>query len=379
MQTPPSTTLSSPRRHPLLLATLGLAIAGLSATIALGLAAPGRAAPADPPPPADAPTALTVALTSLQPASFPLRIAANGSVLPWQEASVGTEANGLRLAQVLVNVGDSVRRGQLLARFAADTVEAELAQSRAALAEAEAAHAEAAANARRAQVLQESGALSAQQIEQYVTAERTQQARVNAARAVERAQQLRLAHAQVVAPDDGVISARTATVGAVLPAGQELFRLIRGGRLEWRAEVAAADLAHMAPGQAARITLAGGDAVDGRVRMLSPLVDVQTRNGLAYVDLPRGSSARAGMFARGEIVLGTAPVQTLPQAAVHLRDGFSHVVRVGPDARASLVRVQVGRRHGERVEITAGLQPEDRVVASGVDFLADGDPVRIAQ
>ena len=168
-------------------------------------------------------------------------------------------------------------------------------------------------------------------------------------------------------------------MGAVLPAGQELFRLIRGGRLEWRAEVAAAELARLAPGQAARITLAGGDAVDGRVRMLSPLVDVQTRNGLAYVDLPRGSSARAGMFARGEIVLGTAPVQTLPQAAVHLRDGFSHVMRVGPDARASLVRVQAGRRHGERVEITAGLQPEDRVVASGVDFLADGDQVRIAQ
>ena len=60
-------------------------------------------------------------------------------------------------------------------------------------------------------------------------------------------QQLRLRQTRVLAPDNGVISARSATVGAVLPAGQELFRLIRQGRLEWRAEVAAADLARLKP------------------------------------------------------------------------------------------------------------------------------------
>lgn len=363
-------------RHPLARAALWLAAAGLAVTVALA-ATSARPTPASPPAPSAGQAALAVSTTGLQPATFPVRIAANGSISAWQEASVGTEANGLRLTQVLVNVGDTVRRGQPLARFAAETIEAELAQSRAAVAEAEAALAEAGANARRAQVLQESGALSGQQIEQYLTAERTLQARVDAARAVERTQQLRLAHTHISAPDDGVISARTATVGAVLPAGQELFRLIRGGRLEWRAEVAAADLARLAPGQKARITLAGADAIEGRLRMLSPVVDVQTRNGLAYVDLPPGGSARAGMFARGEITLGTAPVQTLPHGAVQLRDGFSYVMRVEPDSRVTQVRVEAGRRLGNQVEITGGLQPADRVVASGVDFLGDGDLVRI--
>ena len=123
--------------------------------------------------------------------------------------------------------------------------QAELAQSKAAMAETEATLAEAAANAQRARELQASGALSAQQINQYLTAERTAQARLEAQRALFKTQQLRLAQTQVLAPDNGVISARNATVGAVVPAGMELFRLIRQGRLEWRAEVVANELTGM--------------------------------------------------------------------------------------------------------------------------------------
>lgn len=326
---------------------------------------------------------LTVAVARLQSATFPIRIAANGNIVAWQEASIGTETDGLRLIDVKVNVGDTVRRGQALATFASDTVEAELAHSRATVAEAEVALAEAAIDAQRARALLETGALSAQQIGQYIATERTARARLTAARAVERTHELHLAQTRITAVDDGVISARTATVGAVLPAGQELFRLIRGGRLEWRAEVASADLVKLESGDKAgrhkaRIALPGGGVIEGRLRMLSPVIDIPTRNGLAYVDLPLGNTARTGMFARGEIELGAEEVMALPQSAVRLREGFSYVMRVGPDSRVIETRVTVGRRSGDCVEIISGLATDDRVVVSGVSFLNDGDLVRVA-
>jgi RND family efflux transporter MFP subunit len=321
--------------------------------------------------------ALTVTTTTPQTSTLAVKIAANGNIAAWQEASIGTEANGLRLAEVRVGVGDTVRRGQVLAVFAPDTVQAELGQIRAAVAEAEAHLAEAAANAQRARDLATTGALSQQQIHQYVTAERTAKARLDAQRAAARAQELRLRQTQVLAPDNGVISSRSATVGAVLPAGQELFRLIRQGRLEWRAEVASAELARLKPGMPATIFLPTGSQTTGKVRMVGPTVDDKTRNGLVYVDLLASGDAKSGMFARGDFEIGNAQGVTLPQSAVVLREGFSYVMRVGPDGKVSEAKVTLGRRVGDRVEIASGLDPQARVVASGGAFLADGDTVRV--
>ena len=359
---------------------LGSAALLLAAAITLSVrAADDKAASAAPKP------ALTVNVTQPQSASLPVRVTANGSIAAWQEASVGTEANGLRLAEVRVNVGDVVKRGQVLATFAPDTLNADVAQIRAAVAEAEATLAEASANAQRARGLQATGALSEAAINQYFTAERTAKARLDAQRAMAQLQQLRLKQTQVLAPDFGVISARSATVGAVLPAGQELFRMIRQGRLEWRAEVAANDLGVLKPGVAALVTAGSGPAIKGTVRMVAPTVDPQTRNGLVYVDLPAsvgtgavgGSGARAGMFARGEFEIGSGSGLTLPQSAVLLRDGFSYVLRVGSDSKVTQVKVGVGRRVGDRIEITGGIDASARVVASGGGFLGDGDTVRV--
>ena len=332
---------------------------------------------------ASAAVALTVNVTQPQPTALPVRISANGNIAAWQEASVGTEANGLRLAEVRVNVGDVVKRGQVLATFAPDTVRAEVAMNRAAVAEAEATLADAAANAQRARSLQASGALSDAAINQYLTAERTAQARLDAQRAGASTQQLRLRQTQVLAPDAGVISARSATVGAVLPAGQELFRMIRQGRLEWRAEVAANDLAALRPGMRVQVQVGPGAPLNGTLRMVAPTVDPATRNGLVYVDLPNGVAsaghARAGMFARGEFDVASATGLTLPQSAVLLRDGFSYVLRVGADSKVTQVKVGTGRRAGDRIEITSGLDASANVVAAGGGFLGDGDTVRVVE
>ncbi len=350
-------------------------VAVLGAALSVGLAI---AAPTAPPEGArrEQP-ALTVTATRLRPDTLPQRVVAHGNLAAWQEASVGAEANGLRLVDVHANVGDTVRRGQLLATFAAETVQAELAARRAAIAEARVALGEAAANAQRARSLAGSGALSTQQTQQQVAAEGAAQARLDAALAAEALQQLHLTQTRVLAPDDGVISARSATVGAVVPAGQELFRLIRRGRLEWRADVAAADLARLRGVQAVRITLADGEVVDGRLRRLAPLVDPATRNGQALVDVLHNGSARAGMFAQGEFVLGSSPAQTLPRSAVQVRDGFHYVFRISTDSRVVQTKVRTGRAVGDRLEILGGLNSAERVVAAGVAFLGDNDLVQV--
>jgi RND family efflux transporter MFP subunit len=365
-------TQSMKRAPRMLLLFLGASALLGAAALAVRAADDKKAAPQ-----AAARPALTVGTTRPQPASLPLRIAANGNIAAWQEAVIGTEANGLRLSEVRVNVGDVVKRGQVLATFTPDLLQADVTQMRALVAEAEAALAEAAANAARARELQTSGALSEQQINQFLTAERTAQARLEAQRAQAQVQRLRLSQTQVLAPDDGVISARSATVGAVLPAGQELFRMIRQGRLEWRAEVPAADLARVKPGMAASVTVPGAPTLAGKVRMVAPTVDPQTRNGIVYVDLAPSREARAGMFARGEFDVGSVQGLTLPQSAVLLRDGFSYVMRVEPDSTVREVKVTLGQRQGDRVQITGGVDAGTRVVASGGGFLSDGDLVRV--
>lgn len=325
--------------------------------------------------------ALTVTTVLPQQVSMPVKLAANGNLVAWQEASVGAEAGGLRLTQVHVNVGDRVSKGQVLATLAGETLRAEVAQSKASLAEAEAAAADAANNAERARSLQGTGALSSSQINQYLTAEKTARARAEAARALVQAQQVRLDQIDIHAPDSGIISSRTATVGAVVGAGTELFRLIRQGRLEWRAEVTATELGRITTGTTAQLTAASGARLAGRVRMIGPTVDPQTRSALVYVDVTAlpgmAGQARAGMFARGEFDLGARPALTVPQAALVVRDGFSYVYRVNPDQRVSQVKVQTGRMAGDRVEILDGLAADARIVAAGAGFLSDGDLVRV--
>lgn len=322
--------------------------------------------------------ALTVTTARASQSEWPVKLAANGNIAPWQEAIVGAEWAGLRLNEVRVNVGDFVKRGQVLATFAPETMRADLAQQTAAVAEAEAALAEAEANAARARTLQDSGAMSAQQINQYVTAAKTAAARLQAAKAARDNGQLRVGYTRVVAPDDGVISARAATVGAVVGTGQELFRLIRGNRLEWRAEVTAAELAKVAPGQSVTVTTPTGATVSGKVRVVAPTVDTTSRNAIVYVDLAKHAEARAGMFARGEFAVGVTSALSLPQQAVVLRDGFSYVFKLEAGNKVAQLKVQTGRRMADRVEITGGIKAGEEVVASGAAFLAEGDVVRVS-
>lgn len=327
--------------------------------------------------------ALSVNTVQASELKIPVSLHASGSIAAWQEAVIGADVEGLRLREVSVQVGETVRKGQVLAVFNDDSVLADVAQSKAALAEAEANLAEARLNAGRAKKVAGSGVLSEQQTGQYLTTEKTAAAKVQSAKAQLDSQLLRLKHTRVLASDDGVISARNATLGAVAMSGQELFRLLRQHRLEWRAELNAEEMVKVKPGVSVAVNIPHVAKVTGNVRHIAPTLDPQSRNGLVYVDLPDAAKQglRVGMFAEGEFYLGDSPALVVPQEALSLREGFSYVFRLNPPitdrATVSQIKVQLGRHSGNDYEILSGVSAQDHLVASGAAFLADGDTVRV--
>lgn len=358
---------------------IALALLGLGMLVPFFFAGSGPEKPADAAAQRPAKVALTVSLIVPQQLEWPKLLPANGNVVAWQEAVIGPEISNYRITEVRAQVGDQVRQGQVLARIASDTVASELAEARAVVTELEASTSEAKDNAARASELREKGFYSPQLHTQYQTAQHTAAARLAAARARLQAAEVKMSKTAVLASDDGVISARGATVGSLTQSGQELFRLIRGGRLEWRAEVSSADLASIVPGLTATLTGPGGERVTGTVRAVAPSVDPQTRNGLVYVDLPVTSAVQAGMFARGEFELAHSPALTLPQTAVVLREGFAYAFKLEGENRVAQVKVVPGRRVGDRLEIISGLEAKAHVVERGAGFLADGDLVKVVE
>jgi HlyD family secretion protein len=321
---------------------------------------------------------LSVQLITVAAQNLDDTLQVNGSVAPWQEMSVGSEASGLRVSEVLAEVGQSVKKGQVLARFDAETIQADLQAAHAAVMEAQASFENAKATADMVRTIKEPGALSQQQINETFAAEKLALARLKSAQAQVRLREIRLKNTALTAPDDGLIVSRQISIGKISNPGEEFFKLVRKGRLEWRAELSDKDLGRVKPGQTVRIDSPTG-LVAGKVRVVSPSVDLQSRVGLVYVDFPSGNHGlKGGMYVKGKLTLGNQNALIVPQTALMDRDGFSYVFKVASESsRAQRVKVQVGARQGDKVEIKSGLKAGDKIVQSGVAFLADGDLVKV--
>ena len=306
------------KRNPLFfkIALFGLLVAGGAMWFGGGSKPVQAAAPAA----AVSRPALTVRTTALREDKWARTLQANGSILPWQEAIISAQIQGLRIAEVKVSIGDHVRRGDVLV-----TLDNFLRPSDEA-------------------------------------SERTAQGRI-------------------VAPDDGVISAANANVGSMLQPGVELFRLIRQGRLEWRAELTADELMLIRKGMAVDVSVGEGRVIKGTVRAISPAVNAQTRYGYALVSLPDSGGIIAGAYARGTFHIsgGTQSLQSLPQSAVLQRGSMTYVLVVGADNQVHERAVTVGQRSGDRVQIRQGLKAGEPVVESGGAFLTEGDIVRVVK
>ena len=324
-----------------------------------------------------APVAPPTPVTLVKPKSalWPDQIKATGSIMPWQETHIGSEIGGLRLAEVMISVGDTVTKGQVLARLDTSTVEMDLEAANAQLMEDEGTLAQAVATLNRGNRLAPSGGLSRQELTLYETQKNTAEARVNAARAQVKRQQLRLKFATIVAPDDGVISSSSAFEGAIVGAGSELFRLIRQGRLEWRAEVKGETLLRLSAGQEVIVKSPLGTEVKGRVRRLSPTIDIKTGNGLAYVDLPTGTNLKAGLNVSGSISMAKRKALYLPASAVIREENKARVFKVGAESKIVAIDVTTGRTKDDWIEIVDGLDERSEVVGGEASLLQVGQLV----
>jgi RND family efflux transporter MFP subunit len=355
-----------------LLAAIGVAVALLAALILVlrggstRMHAPVAAAAA--------PAVTTKTLETMQVARG---VVANGTVYAWQEIVVGPEVGGYRVAAVNVEVGDRVRKGQELVQLSEDLLASDVTSKRANLEQAQASLENAESAYRRATSLSGSGALSQSDVDKLRAEELAAKARVEVSKAELQASDLRLRHTRVTAPDDGVISARSVNVGQVAQVGTEMLRLLRQGRVEWRAEIPESRIREIRVGQNVKLTTADGAQLDGKVRAIAPTIESSTRAGLVYVDIPSTGAARPGMFARGEILLGQTAASMVPLSSVVTQDGYTYVFVVNEQQLVVRRRVETGAVHEKLIEIVGGVEPGEHIVDKGAGFLKDGDRVRV--
>lgn len=364
--------VSKRRSLPLMLGTTAV---GLVLVIGGTTAMLSGASHAEVNPPAPV-SALAVTTTEVRFSRLPVSVPASGTIQAVDEIVVGSEVAGLAIAELLADEGDTVKKGQVLARLNSDILEAQLAQTNAQIAAAQATTAEAAANLERAAELGRRGFASKQLIDQRKAAALSQRAQVAIHSAQRDELEARLAQTVITAPTDGVIASRNVAQGQVVGNGMELFRIIRDGKLEWKAELPDHQLNSLRDGQKATV-MAGAAKVEGEIRLISETIDARSRNGVVHVALPADGRLRAGMFARGEMTGGEANVLTLPEAAVVTRDGQSFVFTLTHEGRVQLTKIEAGARTGKLVEVRRGLAQGARVVLDGAGLLSEGDQVRV--
>jgi RND family efflux transporter MFP subunit len=345
----------------------------LATSAALGLTACGKdkAETAAAPPPS-----LAVTLAPAQSATLQRAVLASGPVSAWEEMQLGVELSGLRVTALHVDVGQAVRKGELLLELDHRTLDSELRQAKAAHDEASAGVQLAQVNLKRGQGLASSQLISASALDELRAALVQAQAREATTRAQRDGVALKRSFAELRAPDDGIIAKRLVQPGQVVAAGSQLLTLIRRGRLEWRADLPEAELARVQVGAQAHVQGPRGE-VAGTVRAVSPGVDAATRTGTAYVDLPEPGALTVGAFVRGRILSDASPGLTVPAASVVMRDGYAYVFTVDAQGIAHRQRVTTGATLGERIEIISGLAAGAQVVERGAGFLGEGDRVKV--
>ncbi|MCJ8027111.1 efflux RND transporter periplasmic adaptor subunit [Shinella yambaruensis] len=345
-----------------------------------------------------------IVVTAAETRTLVDRVVATGSVQAVEDVYVTPLVEGLSIRTLAADVGDRVEAGGTLATLNDDALvlqksqtEASLAKANAALAQIEAQLVEAKANADeavrvrdRAQRLVKSGSQSQAAADQAVAAADAALARVNSAEqaiAVSQADikvaqsqiddiDLKLARTAVKSPVAGIVSARTAKIGAIASgAAAPLFTVIRDGEIELKADVSEDGILKLAPDQKATVTLAGGAAtLTGTIRLVEPTLDPQSRLGRVYIRFDEPGKARAGMFASAQIVVEEKEGVVLPLSAVTTAGGKT-VARKVEGGVVKLVPVETGIQDGQVIEIVSGLAAGDEVVAKAGAYVREGDRI----
>ena len=346
---------------------------------------------------------VTVAVAAQK--DFVETVLATGSLVPREEILVGPEVEGLRVTEVLADEGMRVKKGDVLARLVADTLDAQVAQNDAALARATASIAQARSNIvqaearltearnafERAKPLHAAGHMPDATYDQREQASRTAEAQLAASRdalrfseadkaqveAQRREIDWRRSRTSVFAPADGIISRRMARIGGyAVGSGEAMFRIVANGEVELDAEIPETRIALVKVGQEARVEVSGMGTVAGKVRLVSPEVDKGTRLGRVRIYLGANPALRVGTFARGTINTAEGRGIAIPASAVLYTDDGGAVVQLVKDNKVETRKVTLGLVAGKYVEVREGLAEGDAVVARSGTFLRNGDAVQ---
>ncbi len=305
------------------------------------------------------------------------QVVASGSIAARRDAAVGVNGDGGRVTQVLVEPGQSVAKGQVLARIDSSVQVQQSASLAASIRSAEADAALADAELRRAEALVSKGFISKADIDRKTATRDGARAKVAVARAQYAESNARLARMDVRAPAAGLVLARSVETGQVVsPGSGALFRIAEGGVLEMRALVAEQDMARLRPGQPAGVTPTGSTTeYRGSIWLIDPVIDAVSRQGIVRIALAYSPGLRVGAFASTRIAAGETTRPVLPQSAVQVDDKGSYVLIV--DAASKVVRrsVTVGSISDQGVAIASGLDGRERVVATAAAFLNPGEKV----
>lgn len=351
---------------------IGGAVALLLVAAVVGYMLFGGKKVAPPPPPAPGVTIIVPGRTTVA-----ATISATGTLFAKREMPVGVAGEGGMVQRVLVEPGDWVAAGQTLAVIER-SVQAQEANSLAAsvrVAQADAALAQSELD--RAKALVARGFISKADIDRKTAARDAAAARVAVARAQYGQSRAQIGRLDIRSPAAGLVLTRAVEPGQVVGSGAgALFRVAKGGELEIRALLAEQDIVRLKVGDSAQVTPIGGTrAFPGTVWQISPVIDPQSRQGTARIQMRYDPALRPGGFASASIVSGSVSAPRLPESAVLHDDKGAYVYTVGPDNKVIRRAVKTGDVTDEGVVILSGLQGSEKVVLSAGSFLNPGDKV----
>ncbi|MCH8685815.1 efflux RND transporter periplasmic adaptor subunit [Pedomonas mirosovicensis] len=304
------------------------------------------------------------------------RIKVTGTISAQYDMPVSVEGDGGRVAAVLVEAGDWVKKGQVMARINTDVLRPQVAQLAAALDEAKADARLAVAEYERVKAVSGSGAISREDVERRAASAETAQARAKVAAAQLEEAKARLARAEIRAPADGRVLVRAVEVGQAASPGVILFRVAKDGLVELRGEVAEQDMPSLKVGQKATVRITGVDRdFAGKVWLLGPTIDPESRLGTVRVALTSNPLLRPGAFAHGFVLAGEAKKPVLPHSALQADSKGAFVYVVGGDNKIARRAVRLGTTTAKGVVIEEGLVGSERVVATAGAFLREGEAI----
>ena len=305
-------------------------------------------------------------------------ISATGTLAARREMPVGVAGEGGQILRVLVDAGDWVGQGQVLATIESSVQQSQVSQASAQVQAARADLALAQSELDRAMQLVERGFISQADIDRKTATRDAARARVNVALASLNELRARAGRLAIRAPSAGLILERNVEPGQVVSAGSgALFRMAQGGEMEMNARVSEGDLARLSVGQQAVVVPVGTEQrFEGQIWQLSPVVDPQSRLGTASIALGYERELRPGGFAQAMITSGRIDAPLLPESAVQTDDeGQNYVYVIDDENRVVRRNVRIGEVSNEGITIRDGLRGNERVVQSAGAFLNEGDEV----